>query len=72
VLLDAAPGAPEARDQRWFVARRYPFVGANPAWGKPVEISRGERRRWRWGVWVHGGNPDRDEIERVHGAFLDG
>jgi len=72
VLLDAAPGAPEVRDQRWFVARRYPFVGANPAWGKPVEISRGERRRWRWGVWVHGGKPDRDEIERVHGAFLDG
>jgi len=69
LLLDAAPDG-RSRRQRWFVAREYPFVGTNPTWDSPIEIDPGERRRWRWGVWVRGGRPDRSEIERVRDRFL--
>jgi len=58
-----------ATDQRWFVAREYPFLGANPIWGEALELDAGEAARWRWGVWVRGGHPDRSEIERVRDTF---
>ena len=58
-----------AAGQRWFVAREYPFVGANLAWGDPLELDAGETARWRWGVWVRSGRPDRAAIERVQEQF---
>jgi len=58
-----------AAGQRWFVARGYPFVGPNLAWGDPLELDAGETARWRWGVWVRSGRPDRAEIERVQELF---
>lgn len=65
VFLDGRTAA----DQRWFVAREYPFVGANPTWGEALELDAGEAARWRWGVWVRGGRPDASEIERVEEGF---
>lgn len=58
-----------ASDQRWFVARDYPFVGPNPTWGDALELDAGETTRWRWGVWVRAGRPDRSAIERVREVF---
>jgi hypothetical protein len=59
----------EERLQRWFVARGYPFVGANPTWGEAASVQSGDSRRWRWGVWVHDGQADRVEIESVYERF---
>jgi hypothetical protein len=58
-----------ASDQRWFVAREYPFVGPTLAWGDPLELAAGETAGWRWGVWVRGGRPGREEIEHVQETF---
>lgn len=55
---------------RWFTMHEpYGFIAANPTWERVLRLDAGESVRWRFGVWVHAGTPDRDAIEATYDRF---
>jgi hypothetical protein len=56
---------------RWFTMNDpFGFVSANPTWGTVLALEEDEAASWRWGVWVHAGRPDREELAAARERYL--
>jgi hypothetical protein len=65
VLTDAETGSVD-----WFTrAEPFALLCSNPVWREIATLNEGESITWSWALWVRGGRPDRETIERVSAAY---
>lgn len=70
ITLMSHPRNEESADG-WFTrAEPYPLVTANPTWDRVHTLEPGASLNLRWGVWVHGGTPELDELEAAYDRFV--
>lgn len=56
---------------RWFTMREpFAFIGLNPTYQQVMTLSPGEPVHWRWGLWVHAGQPEQSEIEAAYSEYV--
>ncbi|GAB3035588.1 PmoA family protein [Natronobiforma cellulositropha] len=54
----------------WFIMTEpFGFLAANPTWRSVLTLEAGESHSWRWGLWVHDGEPDEDRIADEYDRF---
>jgi hypothetical protein len=60
------------RTSRWFtMSEEFGFVSANPTWDEVQTVEPGDPVTYRWGVWVHAGTPDREQVRGVYESYAD-
>lgn len=60
----------DAESRHWFT-RSDPFalLTANPVWDDVIEVPADDRIEWRWGIRIHEGIPDREELSAVYESY---
>jgi len=59
-----------AEPVNWFIMTEpFGFLAANPTWGTVRTLDEGESVTWRWGMWVHGGEPGEDELDAAYERY---
>lgn len=57
----------------WFLMTEpFGFLAANPTWRTVHTLEPGRSRTWRWGLWVHAGTPDEEQVDGRYRRYLDG
>ena len=56
----------------WFTrSEPFPLITANPTWDRVHTLKPGASLDLRWGVWVHRGSPERDEVKAAYDRFVE-